>query len=111
MGGYDVIFPETVTPTDHQGNKLVAPARIVDGSWRIEMKGVTARKRRMVDGLREMHLAKFAKSGTEIVRGSGRFVGERTLEVSLVGGGVRVLRGKQVFLDVGTRAEIEATNH
>jgi branched-chain amino acid transport system substrate-binding protein len=35
MGGYDVIFPETVTPTDHQGNKLVAPARIVDGSWRV----------------------------------------------------------------------------
>jgi branched-chain amino acid transport system substrate-binding protein len=35
MSGYDVIFPETVTPTDHQGNKLVAPARIVDGSWRV----------------------------------------------------------------------------
>jgi branched-chain amino acid transport system substrate-binding protein len=35
MGGYDVIFPETVTPTDHQGNKLVAAARIVDGSWRV----------------------------------------------------------------------------
>ena len=30
MGGYDVIFPETVTPTDHQGNKLMAPARIVE---------------------------------------------------------------------------------
>jgi branched-chain amino acid transport system substrate-binding protein len=35
MGGYDVIFPETVTPTDHQGNKLVAPARIINGSWRV----------------------------------------------------------------------------
>jgi branched-chain amino acid transport system substrate-binding protein len=35
MGGFDVIFPETVTPTDHQGNKLVAPARIIDGSWRV----------------------------------------------------------------------------
>ena len=35
MGGYDVIFPETVTPTDHQGNKLVAPARIVGDSWRV----------------------------------------------------------------------------
>ena len=28
MGGYDVIFPETVTPTDHQGNKKVASARM-----------------------------------------------------------------------------------
>jgi len=35
MGGYDVIFPETVTPTDHQGNKKVASARIVNGSWRV----------------------------------------------------------------------------
>ncbi len=35
MGGYDVTFPETVTPTDHQGNKLVAPARIVGNSWRV----------------------------------------------------------------------------
>ena len=35
MGGYDVIFPETVTATDHQGNKLVGPARIVDGKWNV----------------------------------------------------------------------------
>jgi branched-chain amino acid transport system substrate-binding protein len=35
MGGYDVIFPETVSPTDHQGNKLVGPSRIVDGKWRV----------------------------------------------------------------------------
>jgi branched-chain amino acid transport system substrate-binding protein len=35
MGGFDVIFPETVTPTDHQGNKKVASARIVSGSWKV----------------------------------------------------------------------------
>jgi hypothetical protein len=35
MGGYDVIFPETVTPTDHQGTKKVASARIVNGSWKV----------------------------------------------------------------------------
>lgn len=35
LGGYDVIFPETVTPTDHQGNKKVASARIINGSWRV----------------------------------------------------------------------------
>jgi branched-chain amino acid transport system substrate-binding protein len=35
MGGYDVIFPETVTATDHQGNKKVASARIVNGTWRV----------------------------------------------------------------------------
>jgi hypothetical protein len=35
LGGFDVIFPETVTPTDHQGNKKVAVARIVGDSWRV----------------------------------------------------------------------------
>jgi branched-chain amino acid transport system substrate-binding protein len=35
LGGYDVIFPETVTPKDHQGNKLVGSARIVDGKWKV----------------------------------------------------------------------------
>ena len=82
---------------------------IVGGSWRIEMREVRARKRRMVDGLREMHLGKFARSGAEIVMGSGRFIGERTLEVALLDGGARVLHGKQVFLDTGTRAAIGGT--
>ena len=35
LKGLDVIFPETVTPTDHQGNKKVSSARIVDNSWRV----------------------------------------------------------------------------
>jgi branched-chain amino acid transport system substrate-binding protein len=35
MGGYDVTFPESVSANDHQGNKLVGPARIVDGKWRV----------------------------------------------------------------------------
>jgi len=35
LGGYDVIFPESVTASDHQGNKLVGPARVVDGKWRV----------------------------------------------------------------------------
>lgn len=35
LGGYDVIFPETVTATDHQGNKRVGLARIVDGKWKV----------------------------------------------------------------------------
>ena len=35
MGGYDVTFPETVTSTDHQGNKLIGPAQIVNGKWKV----------------------------------------------------------------------------
>jgi hypothetical protein len=35
MGGYDVTVPETVTSTDHQGNKLIGPAQIVNGKWKV----------------------------------------------------------------------------
>jgi len=35
LGGYDVTFPETVTPSDHQGNKKVASAKIVNGVWQV----------------------------------------------------------------------------
>jgi branched-chain amino acid transport system substrate-binding protein len=35
LGGLDVIFPETVTPQDHQGNKKVSSARIVNNAWRV----------------------------------------------------------------------------
>jgi branched-chain amino acid transport system substrate-binding protein len=35
MGGYDVTFPESITASDHQGNKLIGPSRIVDGKWKV----------------------------------------------------------------------------
>jgi pyruvate/2-oxoglutarate dehydrogenase complex dihydrolipoamide dehydrogenase (E3) component len=82
---------------------------MVKGGWSVEMPAVRERKRKMVDGLTTMHLDNFAKSGAEIVMGSGRFVGAKTLEVALLAGGVRTLRGEQIFLDTGTRATIDAT--
>lgn len=75
--------------------------------WNVSMPAVRARKQAMVEDLREMHLGNFAKSGAEIVMGSGRFVGDKTIEVSLQDGGVRLLRGERVFLNTGTRATID----
>jgi pyruvate/2-oxoglutarate dehydrogenase complex dihydrolipoamide dehydrogenase (E3) component len=56
-----------------------------------------------------MHLNNFAKSGAEIVMGSGRFISEKTLEVALLDGGTRILRGEQIFLSTGTRATVDDT--
>ncbi len=33
LGGFDVIFAESFSLNDHQGNKLVSPARIVNDKW------------------------------------------------------------------------------
>ncbi len=80
---------------------------ITKGEWSINMTGVRARKRQMVDGLLEMHRANFAKSGAELVMGAARFTGEKMVEVTLLDGGTRVLHGDKIFLNLGTRERIE----
>jgi pyruvate/2-oxoglutarate dehydrogenase complex dihydrolipoamide dehydrogenase (E3) component len=70
------------------------------------MKGVQARKRAMVDGLRQLHLDRFRASGAELIMGEARFVGERTIEVELTAGGQRRITGERVFLDLGTHATV-----
>jgi pyruvate/2-oxoglutarate dehydrogenase complex dihydrolipoamide dehydrogenase (E3) component len=80
---------------------------IAAGDWKVEMPGVRDRKRTMVDGLIAMHLGKFRASGAELVRGDGRFVAPKTVEVALADGGTRVLRGELVVINTGTRARLE----
>ena len=73
----------------------------------INMSGVRDRKRTMVDGLVNMHLNNFKASGAELLMGSGRFVGPKTIEVALPEGGTRTLRGQTVIISTGSRTTIE----
>src|SRR6266436_4874053 len=82
---------------------------VTKDNWTINMQAVRERKRRMVGGLVEVHLANYKKSGAELVMGSGRFIGPKTIEVASSNGGVRVLRGKRVVINTGTRATIGTT--
>src|SRR6266436_4550192 len=82
---------------------------IANGDWKVDMAAVRDRKRRMVDGLVEMHLAKYREGGAEIVMGNGRFVAPKTVEVTLNAGGTRTLRGKTVVFNTGSRARIDDT--
>jgi Amidohydrolase family len=71
------------------------------------MKGVQDRKRAMVDGLRQVHLARYRASGAELIMGQARFTAPTTVEVDLVGGGgSRRISGDRVFLNLGTRATL-----
>jgi pyruvate/2-oxoglutarate dehydrogenase complex dihydrolipoamide dehydrogenase (E3) component len=74
---------------------------------RISLSAVRDRKRRMVDGLVEVHLGQFQASGAKLLLGSGRFLGPKTIEVTLPNGGTRTLQGEKVVLSVGTHATIE----
>ncbi len=74
---------------------------------RIDMAVVRERKRRMVQNLVDAHLDLYRKSGAELVMGTGRFTGPRTIEVELADGGARTFRGKNVVINTGSRATIE----
>jgi pyruvate/2-oxoglutarate dehydrogenase complex dihydrolipoamide dehydrogenase (E3) component len=75
---------------------------------RINMAAVRERKRKMVvnvvDSFRDHY---FTKSGAELVIGTGRFVGPKTIEVALNDGGTRTFRGKNVAVNTGSRATLE----
>ncbi len=75
-------------------------------SWKVDMNGVRARKRKMVEGLVGVALDIFKNSGVELIRGSGRFVAPKTLEVEVEGGGRRTLRGERVVISTGSRATV-----
>lgn len=80
---------------------------MVHGQWNVDMAGVRSRKQKMVDGLQEVHLNNFRKSGAEIVMGFGHFIAEKTIQVELRDGGTRTLRADKIFLDTGSRATID----
>jgi pyruvate/2-oxoglutarate dehydrogenase complex dihydrolipoamide dehydrogenase (E3) component len=82
---------------------------ITGGEWKVDMTAVRDRKRRMVEGLVELHLAKYRESGAELVMGQGRFVAPKTIEVTLNAGGTRTLRGQTVIIDTGSRARMDDT--
>ena len=79
---------------------------MVTGPVATDMKKVLARKRDMVDGLIALHLDQYKASGAELIMGTGRFTAPKTIEVSLNDGGVRVLTGDHVALNLGTHATI-----
>jgi pyruvate/2-oxoglutarate dehydrogenase complex dihydrolipoamide dehydrogenase (E3) component len=74
---------------------------------RINMAAVRERKRKMVQHLVDIHLDRYKQSGAELVMGTGRFVGPRTIEAELVAGGMRTFRGKNVVINTGSRAALE----
>src|SRR5262249_47891324 len=76
------------------------------GHVMIDMTTVRDRKRAMVDRSIAAHQRNFESSGAQLIMGSGRFVGPKTLEIQLNDGGTRVLVGDQVFINVGTHAAI-----
>jgi pyruvate/2-oxoglutarate dehydrogenase complex dihydrolipoamide dehydrogenase (E3) component len=90
----------------HQARHAAEFGTVITGAVATDMAKVRQRKRDMVTREIELHLHNYRTSGAELIMGSGRFVGPKTLEVRLNDGGTRVLAGDQVFLNIGTHAAI-----
>ncbi len=84
---------------------------IETGPIAIDMAGVYARKRDMVDGIVQVHLDQYRAAldkhrGDELMFGEGAFIAPRTVHVALRDGGKRTLTAERVFLNLGSRPKI-----
>ena len=93
-GTYGVTLPGQDGDTD-----ALAQARIDLASFR-------ARKETVVAGMVAAHEKMFPASGMDFVRGTARFVGERTVEIALNDGGLRRVRGAKVLINTGTTPSV-----
>jgi pyruvate/2-oxoglutarate dehydrogenase complex dihydrolipoamide dehydrogenase (E3) component len=80
---------------------------ITTGEFSIDMSAVRGRKRRMVEGVNEMYLDNYEKTGAEFILATGKFIAPKTVEATLPDGSVRRLRGANVIVSTGTRAAID----
>jgi pyruvate/2-oxoglutarate dehydrogenase complex dihydrolipoamide dehydrogenase (E3) component len=80
---------------------------IAKRDFTVDMTAVRDRKRRMVSGWNNVYLDNYKRSGAEFILGSGRFIGPKTVEVTLQDGSIRQLQGANVIINTGTRAALE----
>jgi pyruvate/2-oxoglutarate dehydrogenase complex dihydrolipoamide dehydrogenase (E3) component len=73
----------------------------------VDMSVVRDRKRRMVSSWNNAYLENYKKTGAEFILGSGRFIGPKTVEVTLPDGAIRQLRGTKVIINTGTRPALD----
>jgi pyruvate/2-oxoglutarate dehydrogenase complex dihydrolipoamide dehydrogenase (E3) component len=87
----------------HLVRNAVSFGTIADGV-KTDMARVRRRKQNMIDHEIELHLNLYKQTGAELIMGRGRFIGPKTIEVALNEGGVRVVAGNEVVINVGSHA-------
>ncbi len=115
IGGTCVNYGCTPTKT------LVASARVAylarrgadygvaTGDIRLDMARVRERKRGIVESFRTRSAGRFKNlANFELIFGEASFTGAKALRVRLRDGGVRELRGEEIFIDAGTRPAVPA---
>jgi hypothetical protein len=110
LGGVCVNFGCTPTKT------MVASARVAylakrgaeygvhTGPVSVDLQAVRKRKQGMVEGARNNFESGLKPlEGLDLLRGEARFIGSKTLEVSLADGETRAMTAPLIFIDTGAR--------
>jgi pyruvate/2-oxoglutarate dehydrogenase complex dihydrolipoamide dehydrogenase (E3) component len=74
------------------------------GPITVDMGRVRERKRAIVSSFRQSREKRLEKVKADLIRGEASFTGPRQLRVALNGGGERLLRAGQIFIDTGTHS-------
>ena len=75
---------------------------------RIDLAALRARKEGVVGAMVAAHETMFPASGMDFVKGTARFVAERTVEITLTDGTTRRVRGARVLINTGTTPSLPA---
>jgi pyruvate/2-oxoglutarate dehydrogenase complex dihydrolipoamide dehydrogenase (E3) component len=74
------------------------------GPVTVDMGTVRERKRAIVSSFRQSREKRLEKVKADLIRGEASFTGPRQLRVALNGGGERLLRAGQIFIDTGAHS-------
>ena len=98
---------------------MVASAKLIEMASRADefgvalpaaessIAGVVERKRRVVGGMVDTHWKLFTTTpNMTFLLGTGKFVGDRTIEVTVGDGSSSVVRGRRVYINTGSRTTI-----
>ncbi|MGA5551025.1 dihydrolipoyl dehydrogenase family protein [Streptomyces pseudogriseolus] len=72
------------------------------GRAEVDLNLLRSHKEGVVSDMVEMNRRQFVGSGMDLVMGTARFIAERTVAITLAGGGRRVVRGRDVMINTGT---------
>lgn len=73
-----------------------------EGEPHMDIDLLRRRKEDVVGTMVKGQLSQFTASGMDFIMGDAEFIGDRTVRVRVNGGGVRVLRGMDVVVNLGT---------
>ena len=71
------------------------------------LQGILKRKRSVVKGMVEAHLKLFTTTpNMELIIGTGKFVGQREIEVTTENGATRLLTADRIYINTGSRTTV-----